>query len=131
MLRCEPVMKAAQRIAEKYGVLPRAVHHDMHLIRKRWAREDELRGGDRRLRLLKRMERAAVKVYKRDPATGSLIDYRIGRLSGMGGATKTVSNDNRRVVLVGADAVQALLAAQRTPEGRAALSASVEEVVGG
>lgn len=82
----------AEEVAKEWQVSSRVVWKDMGLIRKRWDREDTRRAHERRGRVLRRMEGAAVALYGAgEPDTASLVDYRLGRLLGLGGNAKAVA----------------------------------------
>lgn len=79
----------AEEVAKEWWVSVRTVWDDIETIRKRHEREDARRGHERRGRVLRRMEGAAVGLYAAGELdTASLVDYRLGRLLGMGGQQK-------------------------------------------
>lgn len=85
LLDAHPVGEVLVRVATETGVSAKQVRSDVQTVRRRWAHDDARRGDDRRLRILKGLERNARACRKAGDLAGERQAlWMAGRLSGLG-----------------------------------------------
>jgi hypothetical protein len=113
----------ALAVARWPGISTETITRDLRRIRAAWRAEDSKRSEDRRIRVIRRMEDSARKLREAgDHRAAADVDYKIGRLLGMGPEVHrhtTVNLDQRQQTVV-AVGIAGFQRAALDPEARAA-----------
>ena len=112
------------RAVERWpGISTDTITRDIRRIRQAWRAEDSKRSEDRRIRVIRRMEDSARRLRESGDHKGAAdVDYKIGRLLGMGPEVHrhtTVNLDQRQQTVV-AVGIAGFQRAALDPEARAA-----------
>ena len=87
------------RVSAEFGVSARQVRDDIAHVQRQWDIEDRRHASRARQRVLKRLQRHARRLEESGKhAAAALVDYRIGRLRGMGSQLDVEVNVRGRVV---------------------------------